>query len=473
MGSCWSCGASVDGLRYVCTCPACAGTALMKDIRAGVESQAGAMQMIAAGLSNVAGAVTSGLSQISGELSTLAGIVQGGFDEVNWELQQQTQVLLSIDQTLKTPSQTQAREWREMAEKLRHRGCFDDAEQWFLKSIQSNPLDFRTYVGLAMNFVRKDDFDKAEEVLTRSLPHAPKCKKTVPMKDMSDAVFVAWPPEGDDGKEAVQQPFDFDYRSLAHRLIGRIYACRDNYGRAAVELRTAIDLSPDYPEGNYDYALYCVQSGKGSGWDAPLRVAIAARPDYLNVAMAERRFSPVRQEVTTFLSGLVDEAYLSAGQSTNDAETQFADARSAVARSPVPAAFEAQIAEAASILATAKCDCASMDYLKMLRVPADAARVATLSSSLLKKARESSNAFADGQERRQSEARQAIINSTRGGLIPGLLTGLLLGSCFFIGDSDHTGSWFLIGFLPCLVVGVVVGVIVGAVRYMCALKGTS
>ncbi len=168
------------------TCPACTGIPVMEDIRKGItdgaKAQERAMQMIASGLGNVANQV----SGVADELSTLAGIVQGGFDELNWELQQQTHILLSIDETLKSPSQTQAREWREMAEQLRSRDCLDEAEQCFLKSLEVCPLDFRTYVGLAMNFLRKNDFDKAEGILTRSFPHAPKGILDQAAKDLCD-----------------------------------------------------------------------------------------------------------------------------------------------------------------------------------------------------------------------------------------------------------------------------------------------
>jgi hypothetical protein len=123
----------------------------MKDIRNGVmdaaHGQDAAMKMIAS-------AVSTGMSRISDEISNLAGIVQGGFDALTWILEQQTQVLVSIDATLKTPSQTQAAEWRQMAEQLRARACFDEAEQWFRKSIDLSPLDFRTYVGFAMNYIQ-------------------------------------------------------------------------------------------------------------------------------------------------------------------------------------------------------------------------------------------------------------------------------------------------------------------------------
>ncbi len=390
MGECWSCGAQVGGLRYMFTCPACAETAVLKDIRNGisdgVEGQERAMQMIASGLSNVTDAVTQGtsdiydelssisdgLSNISDALSNLAGIVQSGFDELKWELQQQTQVLLSIDQTLKTPSQTQAREWREMAEQLRKRGCFDEAIQWFLKSLEMSPLDFRTYVGLGMTYLRKNDFDKAEEVLKRSFPHAPHSSQ-------------------------------FDYKSLSHRLIGRICACRSDYGRAAAELRLAIDLSPEYPEGNYDYTLYCVQSGKTAGWEEPLHRAISARPGYFNVAIVERRFAPARQELEKFLSGLLNEAYKNAGQAIHDAEAKFVEAQSAVANAPGHGSFERKVNEIVAMIATTKSDWVSKDYVKILKVPAGATRAAALSCQLTQETKEWAIEVRQEEERRQQE----------------------------------------------------------------------
>jgi tetratricopeptide (TPR) repeat protein len=284
------------------TCPACTGTAVMEDIRKGIrdvgEGQERAMQMIASGLSNVADKV----SGVADQLSTLAGIVQGGFDELNWKLQQQTQVLLSIDLTLKSPRQTKARELREMAEELRQRGELEKAEKFFLESLDQNPLDYRTYIGLAFNYLRKSDFDKdeevrkidfdkAEEFLTRSLPHAPqggqggdddmveliragnvigaiKLRRETTNEGLKEArayvedLAESMDLEDMDAREETVQVTKFDYKSLSHRLIGRICACRGDYGRATAELRLAIDLSPDYPEGNYDYAPCVGFNGK-------------------------------------------------------------------------------------------------------------------------------------------------------------------------------------------------------------------
>jgi len=464
------------------TCPACAENTLMKDIRNGVrdgvDGQERAMEMIASGLSNMAGK----MSGIAEELSDLAGIVQGGFDELQWELEQQTQVLLSIDQTLKTPSQTQAREWREMAEQLRKRGCFDEAKQWFLKSLEMSPLDFRTYVGLGMTYLRKNDFDKAEEVLTRSFPHAPQREqglmRPVPKK-LSEMTEEEIHEEADaimKGVEAqVKQVSQFDYKSLSHRLIGRICACRGDYGRAAAELRLAIDLSPNYPEGNYDYALYAVQSGKTGGWEELLHRAISARPGYLNVAWVERRFFPARQELKKLLSGLVNEAYQNAGQAIHDAETKFAEAQSAVANVPKPDAgrYEPQIKKIAALLATAKSDWVSKDYVKILKVSSEVDYIATQCCSLVQSAKESSIAFLQEWKRRQIAALKGIPGSIGLALVLGIVCAI--GGCAVasaiahqhgnVGNQGGDGGKF--GFL----LGIIVGVILGVTKFATKLEG--
>lgn len=406
MGNCWSCGAPVGGARYMFTCPACTGTAVMTDIRNGITDQDRAMQMIASGLSEVKEAVSAGLSAISDGLSLLAGIVQGGFDELNWELQQQTQILRSIDETLKTPSQTQAREWREMAEALRSRGCFDEAGQWFAKSLAMNPLDFRTYVGFGVNCLRKDDFDGAEGLLLKSLPHAPRGRISDPEQQWTDQryglqeinrwlmpsldFFTRHPdylrhdPPALLKSKTHPQGYQFDYKSFSHRLIGRICACRGDYEKANVELQSALVLSPDYPEGNYDYALYCVQSGRTSGWEEPLRRAIAAQPGYLDVATVERRFEPVRQDIDMLLSGLLNEVSRNASQAIEDAQGNFANVQRSLAGISDAYRYAPLVEELSALIDRAKGNFTSRDYQKIVKAHSDAVRAATWSSFVVK-----------------------------------------------------------------------------------------
>ena len=481
MGTCWSCGAPVGGVHYMFTCPACAENALMKDIsrgvRDGVDGQERAMQMIASSLGNVA----EKLSGISDEISNLAGIVQGGFDELEWELQQQTEVLYSIDGTLRTPSQTQAKEWREMAEQLRGRGCYDEAEQWFLKSLEMSPLDFRTYVGLAMNYLRKTEFDKAEEVLTRSLPHAPQGMMGIGARkqDMTeDEEYLHYllrrGRKGEGYKEQVRD-FLFDYKSLSRRLIGRIWACRGDYKRATAELRSAIDLSPEYPEGNYDYALYCVQAGMGTEWNNPMRLAISSQPGYLNVARAERRFAPVRQDLDNLLSGLLNEATEKANQTIQDAECKFAEAKRAVAAAPsAEERYDESTKKIIVLLAATKRDMASNDYSKILKVPTTAVCAAKLSSLLEKDARESASAFLQEKERRKNKALLAIPKAIGVSVVLFFVLGVVftMGGCFadvFSGQGHdyYTDKGGPLG--GCL--GIAIGVIWGIVECFRQLAG--
>src|SRR5262249_37412102 len=87
-------------------------------------------------------------------LSRIGSILEWGFNEISWQLQQQTEVLLDIDKTLKTPSETQANEYRRMADELQKRGVLDEAKEFYQKALSQNRLDYRTYVGFAHTLLR-------------------------------------------------------------------------------------------------------------------------------------------------------------------------------------------------------------------------------------------------------------------------------------------------------------------------------
>ncbi|MDY6865975.1 MAG: tetratricopeptide repeat protein [Halobacteriota archaeon] len=74
---------------------------------------------------------------------------------------------------MKTPSETKANEWRQMREELRIRGVYDEAVKFFSKSIETNPLDYRTYVGLGGTYLRMKMFSEAKKYFEKSLPYAP------------------------------------------------------------------------------------------------------------------------------------------------------------------------------------------------------------------------------------------------------------------------------------------------------------
>ena len=291
MARCWSCGAEIPGglrPRYWYTCPNCAQVEELESLRKEASSN----------LTKLVAVQQHGFETLSDRLSEVATVIEWGFEDVKWELQQQTDVLRSIDHTLKTPSETKANEWREIAEELRNRGVLGQSEQFFLKAVEANPLDYRIYIGLAETYLRMEKFNKAETFLERSLPHAPlETKRNLEeptYKFLSDE-------EGEEFVACNTYSLPFDYKSYSYRLIGRIYFCEENYHQAASVLQKSIELSPSYWEGHYDYAQYCALVTKRENCLTSLHKAISGNPLYFYLAAKEKNFTPLKDEVDNLL----------------------------------------------------------------------------------------------------------------------------------------------------------------------------
>jgi tetratricopeptide (TPR) repeat protein len=418
----------------------------MKNIQTGVRDLAtierNGHEQLAAAVSRVSEEISSLNDTIQEELSNLASVLEWGFEEIRWELQQQTHILKSIDRTLRNPTQTQAHEWRRMAEQLRERGCLNEAAEWFQKALKANPLDYRTYVGLAMTCLWGKNFGKAKELLEKSLPHAPKCKRliveptstvgqilcssgrgtefTIPSRgfgddrhDLTEALGLnrkrrrkkieemtddeaideafGFGDESDDLKSQIARldaryirTFQFDYQSNSYRLIGRIHACRDDWANATSALRSAIQLSPEYEEGNYEYAQYCVQSGDRQEWIGPLLRATTAKPAYQYMALAERNFAPVRSELARLLTA-IKEANRNIREAEKSQHQSESFLHSFLRSRDFPELFRLYD-RAVRKLAEAKEDAASGDYRKVLEAPIKASQARELADSATKQA---------------------------------------------------------------------------------------
>lgn len=270
---CWQCGSPTEGFQF--KCPKCEMAAGFGEIKDNLNS-------IGTKIENVALAQKQLFEELSKKISTgfsqLATAIEWGFQELTWRVQQQTDVLLGIDQTLKTPSETQANEFRLMAEKLKERGVLDEAEEFFRKALNLNRLDYRLYIGLADTLLRQNKPLDAIEYLQKSLPHAPK------------------DPSGNSGIQ--------DWQSYSYRLMGHIFFCLGNFPQAAEALGKAIKFSPKYPEAHYDYAQCLAQLGNGPGCASFLRFAIALKPLYWSLCQRQIAFVPARNEVKGVLVSL-------------------------------------------------------------------------------------------------------------------------------------------------------------------------
>lgn len=164
-------------------------------------------------------------------LGRIESTVRWSCEQVVWRIEQQTDVMRGIDDSLKTPAQTKANEWRIMADTLRERGVLNEACSFYEKSVAENPLDYRTYVGLATVHIQTGSHEQALKVLEGSLPHAPR---------------------GETGEIT-------DWRSHSLRTIAHIYHCLGNHDRELEALREALKYSPDYRACRYDHAVAAME----------------------------------------------------------------------------------------------------------------------------------------------------------------------------------------------------------------------
>jgi len=303
MAKCFTCGWHIDDSanRYTSqslsglfpslyTCTHCENLKAMQDVRKMAQAQAVSLGAMSSQLDTLTAIERQGFEQLSGDMKSgfnqvnagidrvnenigqLNSVIRWGLEDLGWKIVQQTDVMKSIDETLKTPRQTEANELRQMAEHAFAIGVMDDSTTYFLESLAKSTLDYRTYIGLAHAYLAQGKFDEAKMYLERSLPHAP-------------------------NKE-------IDYRSYSYRLIGRIHFAREENPNAVMVLKQAVALSPDYPDALYDYAQYTALVENADESVVHLKKAISIQPYLWIAAQTEPIFSNIRTQVDAALEGI-------------------------------------------------------------------------------------------------------------------------------------------------------------------------
>ncbi len=282
---CWTCGAEVETWSY--TCPACQGSGVLQELRQMLLPEREFPPQVS-GRQNASplsclqplrliqqDALARLESDSPESPAALASMLQWGFDEIEWQLFQQAEALHQLEFPVNPSSQQQADEWRIMAEELRRRGVFEDSEEFFLKALDVNRLDYRLYIGLAETYLRSNQFENAQNTLKKSLPHAPSQE-------------------------------NFDFKSFSYRLIGHIHACEEHYHEALSSLRLAVTQSSEYPDGYYDAARYAARAGSQEERAGFLRNALKT-PLYFGLAQKDRHFDDIREVVQQELLRFVTE----------------------------------------------------------------------------------------------------------------------------------------------------------------------
>ncbi len=257
MATCWTCG--IVSNRFIFACTSCE------------ESKDGILEKA----DKIAGVQGPGLATVKEELSSgfskIAQVFEWGLSNIYWELWEQTSLLSSIDRTLKSPSETKANEWRKFGEELRRRGILDKSEDYFLRALDANPLDYRTYIGLGYTYLQANSPNEAKKYFEESLLHAPKNQS-------------------------------FDYKSYSYRLLGHLHECQEQLETAIDYLQRSISLSPNYEYGYYDLAKYLTRRKNETQSFAALKKAISINPEIFIIAENDIGFNDASKSLKYVLN---------------------------------------------------------------------------------------------------------------------------------------------------------------------------
>ncbi len=173
----------------------------------------------------------------------------------------------------------QADQWRRVGVELLLRGQPADAETYFERSLDANPLDYRTYLGFANLLFAQGRTAEARARIEQGRPHL------VAADD-----FAAYDPT-----------------SFSLRLLGRLHAVDGDHPAARQCLQQAVDGSPQYLAARYELAVYCSAAGDAVAALENLRAAIAGSPKYWRLADREPLFDNHRAEVNDLRNTLLEE----------------------------------------------------------------------------------------------------------------------------------------------------------------------
>lgn len=123
----------------------------------------------------------------------------------------------------------------------------------------------------------------------------------------------------------------FDHKSYSYRLIGHIYACKEEYPSAVSALRSAVELSPTYCPAIYDFAQYSAQLRDKETCVSMLKEAIDADIFYFYLAEKESNFAPLSREVGNLLDEISTDASDRAKAEITKAQGMISDAENSIA----------------------------------------------------------------------------------------------------------------------------------------------
>jgi tetratricopeptide (TPR) repeat protein len=206
------------------------------------------------------------LSEINCGINELKASFEWGISEIVWQIEQNREVLKSIEQGVWSPFDAQARNRKKQAQEAYNFGWIDESEEYFLESEQIVKIDFSVHISLGMIYLfHKIDKQKALTYFEKAIKYARP-------------------------KSNFYTSFALLHKALIHFDLNDL----ENAIYCAIE---AIELSPDLSEAYYQIAQYYAQSQQSDKCTDNLYIAINKDKNYCLKADNDPLFNPVRKNV--------------------------------------------------------------------------------------------------------------------------------------------------------------------------------
>lgn len=314
MARCWTCNAKVPSTQY--RCYRCSMNTLIEEIDTANKN----WQVSQSTVTSMQNKVLDQTNNLADKLDEITGIISWGFDEIVCQLQLNNYGLKELNDTLKSPAKTRANEHRLQGEELRKRKVYDEAIEFYHKSIEDYRLDFRSYLGMSRCLIEKGDVNGAIHYLEKGLPHA-----------LSN---------GDKG--------------YMLRVLGKCHFCNESYDNALACLTEAIKTDGIYADGFYDFSQYLALvddvsankvlqnafQGWGNEWEGgsynkicelALKTAIQFNPLYYSLCRYEPNFINRKEAVLNSLREIHKEKLEECQQIRNCVNTKIDEAKKSIA----------------------------------------------------------------------------------------------------------------------------------------------
>jgi len=247
-------------------------------------------------------------SEISGAIYELADAFKFAHAEEMWYAEKQLEVLTGIREAIEySETITKANALLEIGVKSLKLDMIEESIEKLQEAVKANPLDYRIYIAMGHAYLRKDDLENA---LNR-FEYALKTARTN------------------------------YYKSYALLLIARAKYCMGKIEEATKDAKRAVELSPDYAEAHYQYAVYEAQrlqrAIKMSEQEIAiitqsLRKAIEQDKSYFVKAKVDMSFDSIRSNVNALLEEILQETRVKAEQAILKAEGALKDAEDSQAK---------------------------------------------------------------------------------------------------------------------------------------------